>query len=154
MNGGQVARIVVQRVRTASVDVGEARVATIGRGLAILIGIRDGDTDQAVDRVADKLATLRIFEDPEGKMNLSTADIDGEMLVVSQFTLYADVRKGRRPSFVSAAAPDEGRRLYERFMARLRGHGYRVQHGEFGAHMLVSIENDGPVTIALDSADL
>ncbi len=149
-----MARIVAQRVRSASVDVDQAQIAQIGCGLAILIGIRDGDTDEAVDRLADKLASLRIFEDPGGKMNLSAADVGGEMLVVSQFTLYADVRKGRRPSFAAAAGPDEGRRLYERFIARMTGHGYGIQHGEFGAHMLVRIENDGPVTIVLDSADL
>lgn len=149
-----MARIVVQRVRSASVEVDGARVAEIGRGLAILIGIRDGDNDEAVDRLAGKLASLRIFEDPAGKMNLSAADVGGEMLVVSQFTLYADVRKGRRPSFAAAAASDEGQRLYERFIARLTGHGYHVEHGEFGAHMLVCIENDGPVTIVVDSADL
>lgn len=149
-----MARIVVQRVRTASVDVDENRIATIGRGLAILVGIREGDTDDAVDRLTDKIATLRIFEDEAGKMNLSAADVGGEMLVVSQFTLYADARKGRRPSFAAAAQPDEGRRLYERFAQRLAGHGYRVRCGEFGAHMLVRIENDGPVTIVLDSMDL
>lgn len=149
-----MARIVAQRVRSASVEVDQARIGAIGRGLAILVGIREGDTDEAVDRLADKLASLRIFEDSGGKMNLSAADVGGQMLVVSQFTLYADARKGRRPSFVAAAGPDEGRRLYERFMTRLAGHGYRVEHGEFGAHMLVRIENDGPVTIVLDSADL
>lgn len=149
-----MAKIVAQRVRSASVEVNRVRIAEIGHGLAILIGIREGDTDEAVDRLADKLASLRIFEDAGGKMNLSAAGVAGDMLVVSQFTLYADVRKGRRPSFAAAAPPDEGLRLYERFMARLAGHGYRVEHGEFGAHMLVRIENDGPVTIVLDSADL
>lgn len=149
-----MARIVAQRVTSASVEVDRACVAEIGCGLVILIGIRDGDTHEAVDRLAGKVASLRIFEDPAGKMNLSAADVDGEMLVVSQFTLYADIRKGRRPSFAAAAAPDEGRRLYERFITWFTEHEYRVQHGEFGAHMLVRIENDGPVTIVVDSADL
>lgn len=149
-----MARIVAQRVRAASVDVAGNRIASIGHGLAILVGIRAGDTDDEVDRLADKMAALRIFEGPGGKMNLSAADTDGEMLVVSQFTLYADTRRGRRPSFTRAAPPDEGRRLYERFAARLAHRGYKVQCGEFGAHMFVSIENDGPVTIVLDSADL
>jgi D-tyrosyl-tRNA(Tyr) deacylase len=97
---------------------------------------------------------MRIFEDQAGKMNLSATDVGGEMLAVSQFTLYADLRKGRRPSFIEAAAPQIGRRLYERFVARLASHGCRVECGEFGAHMLVSIENDGPVTIILDSTEL
>ncbi len=148
-----MARVVAQRVSSASVMVEGERIASIGAGLAILVGIRQGDTDDEVDRLADKIAVLRIFEDPSGKMNLSTADIGGEMLVVSQFTLYADVRKGRRPGFIEAAGPEEGKRLYERFAARLAEHGYRVECGEFGAHMVVSIENDGPVTIVLDSAE-
>ncbi|MBV9281835.1 MAG: D-tyrosyl-tRNA(Tyr) deacylase [Chloroflexi bacterium] len=147
-------RAVAQRVRAASVSVDGATVGSIGRGLAILVGIREGDDEAAAERVADKLAVLRIFDDGAGKMNLSTSDVGGAMLVVSQFTLYADLRKGRRPSFIRAAAPAVGERLYEHFAARLQSHGYTVERGRFGAHMLVAIENDGPVTIVLDSEEL
>jgi D-tyrosyl-tRNA(Tyr) deacylase len=149
-----MARIVIQRVRSASVAVEGEIVGAIDRGLAILVGIRGGDTEGAVDRLADKTATIRIFEDAEGKMNLSATDVGGAMLAVSQFTLYGDVRKGRRPSFILAAAPQEGERLYERYCQRLASHGYRVERGRFGAHMLVTLENDGPVTIIVDSEDL
>lgn len=144
-------RAVAQRVRRGSVTVAGREIARIERGLVILIGIRDGDDEQAVNRVADKVAVMRVFEDSEGKMNLSAADVDGSMLVVSQFTLYGDLRKGRRPSFIDAAGPNEGRRLYELFAARLESHGFPVERGQFGAHMLVDLENDGPVTIILDS---
>lgn len=129
-------------------------MGAIGPGLALLVGIRDGDDEAAVDRVADKIAVLRMFEDEAGKMNRSAADIGGSMLVVSQFTLYADVRKGRRPSFIGAANPETGRALYEHFAQRLARHGYEVQCGRFGAHMAVQIVNDGPVTIVLDSEGL
>lgn len=144
-------RAVAQRVRSGSVSVEGKEVARIGPGLVILVGIAQDDDDLSVDRVADKVAVLRVFEDPDGKMNLSAAEAGGSMLVVSQFTLYADVRKGRRPSFVQTAGPELGRALYERFADRLAGHGYEVQCGRFGDHMLVEIENDGPVTIILDS---
>ncbi|HEX6509799.1 MAG TPA: D-aminoacyl-tRNA deacylase [Chloroflexota bacterium] len=147
-------RAVAQRVRSASVTVGDEIVGRIDRGLAILIGVEKGDTDADVDRVADKLAVLRVFEDAAGKMNLSASDVGGSMLVVSQFTLLGDVRKGRRPSFVRAAEPESGRRLYERFAERLRSHGYRVEQGRFGASMIVSLENEGPVTLILDSTEL
>jgi D-aminoacyl-tRNA deacylase len=147
-------RIVAQRVSTASVSVNGDLLGAIDRGLAILVGIRDGDDEAAADRVADKVAVMRIFEDDHGKMNLSTADVNGAMLVVSQFTLFADVRKGRRPSFIRAAAPELGERLYTRFGERLASHGYRVEWGRFGADMLVSIQNDGPVTIIVDSDEL
>ena len=149
-----MARAVAQRVRMAAVAVDGTTTGAIGGGLAVLLGIRRGDDDASVDRLADKIAVLRIFEDPNGKMNLSAAEVGGAMLVVSQFTLYADVRKGRRPSFVQAADPDLGERLYERFAARLASHGYEVALGKFGAHMVVTIENDGPVTIILDSEEL
>lgn len=147
-------RVVAQRVRTASVEVDGTVVGAIERGLALLVGIEEPDEPAAVDRVADKIAVLRVFEDPDGKMNLSTSEIGGSMLVVSQFTLYADVRKGRRPSFIRAARPEKGSLLYQRFIERLRTHDYNVAHGIFGASMLVTIENDGPVTIILDSAEL
>lgn len=147
-------RVVVQRARAGSVTVGGESIGKIGRGLVILVGIREGDTEAAVDRVADKVAGLRIWEDAGGKMNLDTLQVGGAALVISQFTLYADVKKGRRPSFTSAAGPDLGRKLYERFVQRMASQGYHVECGEFGAHMLVSIENDGPVTIAVDSDEL
>ena len=149
-----MARIVAQRVRTATVSVDGETVGAIDRGLALLVGIEESDAPADVDRLADKIAVLRIFEDENAKMNLSTAEIGGSMLVVSQFTLYADVRKGRRPSFIRAARPEKGRLLYDRFVERLRAHGYRIAEGIFGAHMLLAIQNDGPVTIILDSAEL
>jgi D-aminoacyl-tRNA deacylase len=147
-------RVVAQRVRSASVTVEGTIVGAIDRGLMLLVGIEESDEVNDVDRVADKVAVIRVFEDHNEKMNLSTSDIGGAMLVVSQFTLYADVRKGRRPSFIRAARPEKGRLLYERFVERLRGHGYLVAQGIFGSKMLVAIENDGPVTIILDSAEL
>jgi D-aminoacyl-tRNA deacylase len=149
-----MARVVAQRVTSASVSVGGEVIGQIRRGLLLLVGIREGDDEDAIERVADKVAVMRIFGDADGKMNLSAADIGGSMLAVSQFTLYADLKKGRRPSFVRAAEPETGSRLYKHFIARLEGHGYKVERGSFGAHMLVSLENDGPVTIVLDSDEL
>jgi D-aminoacyl-tRNA deacylase len=149
-----MARVVVQRVRSASVAIGNVTASSIGPGLVILLGIREGDDDDGTDRLADKVSTLRIFRDTSGKMNLSAAEIGGELLVISQFTLYADVRKGRRPSFTQAAKPELGERLYERFVYRLRSLGLGVQTGIFGAEMLVTLENDGPVTIVIDSQEL
>jgi D-tyrosyl-tRNA(Tyr) deacylase len=147
-------RVVAQRVNSASVTVDAAVVGAIERGLVLLVGIREGDDEAAVERVADKVAVMRIFEDEAGKMNLSTADVGGAMLAISQFTLFADLRKGRRPSFIHAAGPDEGLRLYEHFCTRLASHGYVVERGRFGAHMEVSLINNGPVTIVLDSNEL
>jgi D-tyrosyl-tRNA(Tyr) deacylase len=144
-------RVVAQRVRSGSVALGDQVIASIGVGLVVLVAIRRGDDERAVERVADKLAVLRIFEDEMGKMNRSAAEVGGAMLVISQFTLYADVRKGRRPSFIDAADSDEGERLYRHFGERLAAYGYRVEYGRFGAEMLVTIENAGPVTIILDS---
>lgn len=149
-----MARVVAQRVRSASVTIDGTTVSSIGTGLMILIGIRSGDHETDIDRLADKLAVLRIFQDQNGKMNLSAAEAGGSMLVVSQFTLYADVRKGRRPSFIEAADPELGERLYVRFAERLRSHGYHIECGQFGAHMVVALENDGPVTIVVDSTEL
>jgi D-tyrosyl-tRNA(Tyr) deacylase len=149
-----VVRVVAQRVRSASVTVDETVVAAIERGLALLVGIEEADEGPEVDRVADKVAVIRLFDDEAGKMNLSTSEIGGSMLVVSQFTLYGDVRKGRRPSYIRAARPEKGNLLYQRFIERLRSHGYPVCVGIFGANMLVAIENDGPVTIILDSTEL
>ncbi len=126
-------------------------VGAIGRGLVVLLGVAQGDDDAAAQQLADKVAALRIFEDAEGKMNRAVAEVGGELLVVSQFTLLGDVRKGNRPSFTGAAAPAEADRLYQRVVALLRGKGLRVATGVFRAHMDVELVNDGPVTILLDS---
>jgi D-tyrosyl-tRNA(Tyr) deacylase len=149
-----MARIVAQRVTSATVTVDEQVIAQIQRGLLLLVGIREGDDEGAVERLADKVGVMRVFGDDDGKMNLSTVDVAGSMLAVSQFTLYADLKKGRRPSFVRAAEPETGRRLYDHFISRLEGQGYVVKRGSFGARMLVSLQNDGPVTIVLDSDEL
>jgi len=143
-------RAVVQRVRRGRVLVDGEEISAIGRGFVILLGVGHGDQAGAADWLADKIAGLRVFEDAGGKTNLALADVSGEVLVVSQFTLYADTRKGRRPSFTDAAAPDTAERLLSRFTQALRGHGLVVREGVFGAHMLVEIENDGPVTILLE----
>jgi len=139
-------RALVQRVSEASVVVGGEEVARIGSGLLVLLGVRRGDGVAEADRIASKLLSLRVFEDAEGKMNLSVGDVGGELLVVSQFTLYGDVRKGNRPSFVDAAPPDEAESLYERVRAATGAAG-----GVFGARMSVALTNDGPVTLVLDS---
>jgi len=147
-------RAVIQRVRSASVSV-EGETAgpprRIGRGLAVLLGVGVNDTEREAAWLADKTANLRIFEDAEGKMNLSVLDVGGQALVVSQFTLYGDARKGRRPSFTDAAPPDKADHLYRRYVDLLKERGVEVQTGEFRAKMLVSIENDGPVTLVLDT---
>jgi D-tyrosyl-tRNA(Tyr) deacylase len=143
-------RAVIQRVTSGSVSVEGRRLAEIGRGLVILLGVGPLDTEQTARLLARKIALLRIFEDLQGKMNLSVLDIHGQVLVVSQFTLYADTRKGNRPSFTDAAPPDLARPLCERFTALLEEQGIPTQCGQFGAHMLVNIENDGPVTIWLE----
>lgn len=125
-------------------------ISQIGKGLVILLGIGHGDEEAQVTFLAEKITNLRIFEDEQGKTNLSVLDVKGEALVVSQFTLYADTRKGRRPSFIDAALPDIAEPLVNRFVERLRGLGVPTQTGQFGAHMLVEIHNDGPVTIWLE----
>ncbi len=125
-------------------------IAQIGRGLVILLGIGQEDGEEQAAYLAEKIANLRIFEDEEGKTNLSLLDVGGEAIVVSQFTLYADTRKGRRPSFINAGAPELAAPLVDRFTEFLRGHGVQTQTGQFGAHMLVEINNDGPVTIWLE----
>jgi D-tyrosyl-tRNA(Tyr) deacylase len=148
-------RAVIQRVRRGQVTVEDQAVGEIGLGLVILLGIGHSDGSVEADRLAAKIANLRIFADDEGKTNLSLLDMGGEALVISQFTLYADCRKGRRPSFVRAAPPDVAAPLVETFAAELRRAGVgRVETGEFGAMMLVEIENDGPFTIVLDTDDL
>ncbi len=143
-------RALVQRVSQARVTVGSRLLAEIGRGLVILIGIGNEDTEEKAQWMAKKIAQMRIFEDENGKTNLSLLDIGGEAIVVSQFTLYADTRKGRRPSFVHAAPPNLASPLVDRFAELLAAEGIPVQTGEFGAHMLVEIHNDGPVTIWLE----
>lgn len=143
-------RAVLQRVRRGKVSVDGRRVAEIGPGLVILLGVGQGDSEVTAREMTEKIAHLRIFEDAQGKMNLSILDTGGAAIVVSQFTLYADTRKGRRPSFVDAALPDVARPLVDRFATLLAEQGIPTQMGEFGAHMLVEIENDGPVTILLE----
>ena len=139
-------RAVVQRVSSASVTVGGEPVAAIGRGLAVLLGVREGDGEPEADRMAAKLEALRVFEDETGKMNLSVRDVGGELLVVSNFTLYGDARKGNRPSFVQAARPQAAEPLVERVRATLGAQG-----GRFGARMAVELVNDGPVTLVIDT---
>ncbi len=146
-------RLVIQRVSRASVTVAGDIVGAIDRGFLVLAGVGSGDTAADAEWLAKKTAGLRVFEDAEGRMNLSLAEAGGAVLVVSQFTLYADCRKGNRPSFTSAAPPIEGERLYLDYVARLRAAGLAVQTGVFRADMRVELVNDGPVTICLDSAD-
>ena len=143
-------RVVVQRVIHGRVSVDGQTIAEIGLGVVILLGVGPLDGEEQAGYLAEKIANLRIFEDEAGKTNLSVLDVGGEAIVVSQFTLYADTRKGRRPSFIYAADPAVAEPLVERFAELLRGHGVPTQTGRFGAHMLVEINNDGPVTIWLE----
>ncbi len=143
-------RVVVQRVKSASVRVDNETVASIGKGMLLLLGAGDGDNDDIVRKAADKLMNLRFFEDTEGKMNLSAKNIGAEILVVSQFTLYADTGKGRRPSFVNALAPEEAEKLYMKFAAYLKECGFKTETGKFGAKMEVELINDGPVTFYIE----
>lgn len=143
-------RVVLQRVRSASVAVDGEVIGRIGKGFLILLGVSEADTEAAADKMADKICKLRIFEDENGKTNLSLADVGGELLIVSQFTLYADCKKGNRPSFVKAGSPEKANQLYEYFQARCRDYVPRVEHGSFGAHMQVELLNDGPFTIVLE----
>lgn len=146
-------RALIQRVRHANVVVDGETIGEIGQGLLILICAMQGDGEAEADKLAGRIAKLRIFKDEAGKMNRSVTDICGACLVVSQFTLSADTSRGNRPGFSSAAAPDEGNRLYQYFSGALRGLGLPVENGEFGADMAVSLLNDGPVTIWMDTAD-
>lgn len=145
-------RLVVQRVARASVAAGDEVVGAIGPGAVVLAGVGTDDTPAIMDRMADKLIGLRYFRDDEGRTNRSIADAGGSLLVVSQFTLYADVRRGRRPGFTDAALPDVAVPLFDRFVERVRAAGIPVETGRFGAEMAVELVNDGPFTLALDSA--
>ncbi|MCR3956564.1 MAG: D-aminoacyl-tRNA deacylase [Gudongella sp.] len=147
-------RAVVQRVTQAKVIVDDENVGEIDKGLLVYLGVGESDTETDLEYMVNKVTGLRIFEDDNGKMNLSIQDIGGEILAISQFTLYGDARKGKRPSFTDAASPEVGDRLYERFIARTTEMGIRTESGVFGAHMMVDYVNDGPVTILLDSTKL
>lgn len=146
-------RLVIQRARDARVDVEGKTVGAIGLGFVVLVGVTHDDTEQDADYLVKKLSGLRVFEDSEGKMNLSVKDVGGKILSISQFTLYGDTRKGNRPSFIHAARPEKAEPLYEYFNASLRNLGLEVETGRFGADMKVYLMNDGPVTICMDSAD-
>ena len=144
-------KALLQRVTRASVSVASEVVGRIGRGLVVFVGVASGDTEKDAQYVAQKTVSLRIFSDEEGRFNLSALDIKGELLVVSQFTLLADTRKGRRPSFTEAAPPAQAEKIFERFVEQVRAAGLRVETGRFQQYMQVEIHNDGPVTILLDS---
>ena len=143
-------RIVLQRVSSASVTIGGTVVGAIGEGFCLLVGFTHGDTGAEVEWMAEKVAGLRLFRDDDDRMNRSLAEVGGSVLVVSQFTLYGNAEKGRRPSFVDAARPEVAEPLYDAFVARLRARGFTVATGEFGAMMSVEIRNDGPVTLVLE----
>jgi D-tyrosyl-tRNA(Tyr) deacylase len=143
-------RVVLQRVSRASVSIDGRTAGAIGRGFCLLVGLTHADAEATVDWMAEKVAGLRLFPDAEGKMNLGLDEVGGEVLVISQFTLYGDAAKGRRPSFIDAARPETAIPLYERFVGALRARGLEVATGEFGADMQVEIHNDGPVTLILE----
>lgn len=147
-------KLVIQRVKEASVSVENKVIGKIGNGFMVLLGISNTDTEEIADKMVNKLVNLRIFEDENGKTNLSLKDVNGELLIISQFTLYADCRKGNRPSFINAGKPDEANRLYEYVIAKCHEEIPIVRHGEFGAHMEVSLINHGPFTIVLDSLEI
>ena len=147
-------RAVVQRVKKGSVEIEKKEIGKIEEGLIILLGVGQDDAEKDVEYLAEKIVNLRIFEDKEGKMNLSVKDINGQILVISQFTLYGNCRKGRRPSFISAALPEKAVKLYDYFVKYIKNYGLKIETGEFQAKMLVKIYNDGPVTILLDSEKL
>lgn len=147
-------RAVVQRVTQSDVTVDGKITGSIGNGFTVLLGVEDGDTEKDAAYIADKVTGLRVFDDEEGKMNLSIKDIGGEILAISQFTLLGDVRKGKRPSFIKAARPEEANALYRSFVEMVKCEGIKVEEGIFQAEMLVKIYNDGPVTILLDSRKL
>lgn len=144
-------RAVIQRVSTASVAVNNQTIGNIGKGFLVLLGVADSDTEEDMHYLVKKITQMRIFEDEQGKMNLSLKDIDGSLLIISQFTLYASTRKGNRPSFSEAGAPEFSKDMYLKFIDACRKQGIHTEEGEFGAHMVVSLVNDGPVTITMDS---
>lgn len=146
-------RAVIQRVTRASVAIEGKIVGAIDQGLVILLGVKHGDTESDAKYLADKCANLRIFSDADGKINLSALDVNGQILAISQFTLYGDTRKGRRPSFIDAAPPEISEPLYLKFVQYLKETGLKVATGEFGAMMLIEIHNDGPVTLILESKE-
>ena len=147
-------RFLVQRVKEASVRVNNNVIGQIGHGLLVFVGVSDSDTEQIADKLIDKLTKLRIFDDEDGKTNLSISDVQGEFLIISQFTLYANYKKGNRPSFIESGKPDMSNALYEYILSEVKSKGFPVQHGSFGADMKVSLLNDGPFTIMLDSAEI
>lgn len=147
-------KIVLQRVARARVTVDGQETGSIGKGFLVLLGVSQTDTEEIADRMVDKIGKLRIFEDENGKTNLSLADVKGALLVVSQFTLYADCKKGNRPSFVKAGPPDLANRLYEHVLERFKPYGDQVERGCFGEHMEVELLNDGPFTLVLDSDEI
>lgn len=144
-------RLVIQRVKKAKVSVGSKVEGSIGKGLFVLVGVRKGDTKEDARKLASKLSKLRVMADKEGKMNLNVEDIKGEILIVSQFTLYADTSKGNRPSFIKAGDPKDAKVLYEYFVSELKEIGLKVQTGSFGDYMQIEVDLDGPVTILLES---
>ena len=147
-------KAVLQRVERASVSVDGEVISSINKGFLVLLGISGSDTEEIGDKIADKLCRLRIFEDENGKTNLSLADVGGELLIISQFTLYADIKRGNRPSFVKAGGPEMANNLYEYFMKRCKTHVNRVEGGRFGAHMKLDLINDGPFTLVIDSDEI
>ncbi len=147
-------RVIIQRVASANVSVNNECVSKIERGFLLLVGITHDDDEVTIKKVADKIANIRIFNDEDDKMNLSLNDIGGEILSVSQFTLYADIKKGRRPSFINAAKPEYAHQLYQKFNDELDKHGFKVVTGVFQTEMKVELVNDGPVTIIVDSSEL
>ena len=146
-------KIVIQRVTNASVEVNGETIGSIGRGFLILLGVSNDDTKEKVEKAVQKIFKMRIFSDENGKTNLSIGDVDGEVLVVSQFTLYADCRKGNRPSFIGAGAPDHADSLYEYFIEYSKKYFAKVEHGIFGADMKVSLINDGPFTVVIEDGN-
>lgn len=153
-SGGNGMRAVIQRVNYASVSVDGEIVGKINKGLAVLLGVSDEDDETDAKYLFDKITNLRVFEDENGKMNISLSDIQGELLIISQFTLFGDCRKGRRPSFDKAGKPEHAKQLYEYFIQLCRDGGFVTQNGIFGADMKVALENDGPVTLLTDSKKL
>jgi len=147
-------KAVVQRVRDASVTVDGKTTGSIKCGLLVYLGVVDSDDERICRKMAEKISKLRIFRDSDDKMNLSVSDIGGQILVVSQFTLYANLKKGNRPSFDGAGKPEHAEKMYEKFMSILSELGFEVQHGQFGAHMHVYYENDGPITLVVDSDEV